>query len=53
MGFTDAAAAAAKGDAMAAQMAAGNALANCKQCHGLYREGDAQAGFKFKAGAVN
>jgi cytochrome c556 len=53
MGFADAAAAAAKGDAMAAQMAAGNALGTCKQCHGLYREGDAQSGFKFKAGAVN
>ena len=52
-GFADAAAAAAKGDAMAAQMAAGNALGTCKQCHGLYREGDAQSGFKFKAGAVN
>ena len=49
----DAAAAAAKGDLMAAQMAAGNATANCKQCHGLYREGDPQSGFKFKAGAVN
>jgi hypothetical protein len=47
-GFADAAAAAAKGDAMAAQMAAGNATANCKQCHGLYREGDAQSGFKIK-----
>ena len=53
MGFADAAAAAAKGDAMAAQMAAGNALATCKQCHGMYREGDPQSGFKFKAGAVN
>jgi hypothetical protein len=53
MGFADAAAAAAKGDLMAAQMAAGNATANCKQCHGLYREGDPQTGFKFKAGAVN
>ena len=52
MGFADAAAAAAKGDVMAAQMAAGNATANCKQCHGLYREGNAQEGFKFKAGAV-
>ena len=48
MGFSDAAAAAAKGDAMAAQMAAGNAAANCKQCHGLYREGDPQSGFKIK-----
>ena len=48
-GFADAAAAAAKGDLMAAQMAAGNATANCKQCHGLYREGDATAGYKIKA----
>src|SRR6266498_1329422 len=40
MGFADAAAAAGKGDVMAAQMAAGNATANCKQCHGMYREGD-------------
>ena len=52
MGFSDAAAAAAKGDAMAAQMAAGNAAGNCKQCHGLYREGDPQSGFKFKEGAL-
>jgi cytochrome c556 len=52
MGFADAAAAAAKGDVMAAQMAAGNATANCKQCHGLYREGSPTDGFKFKAGAV-
>jgi hypothetical protein len=51
--FTDAAAAAAKGDTAAAQMAAGNALGTCKQCHGLYREGDATTGYKFKAGAVN
>jgi hypothetical protein len=52
-GFADVAAAAAKGDTAAAQMAAGNALATCKQCHGLYREGDPQSGFKFKAGVVN
>jgi hypothetical protein len=37
---------------MKAQMAAGNALANCKMCHGMYREGNPQEGFKFKAGAV-
>jgi hypothetical protein len=47
-GFADAAAAAAKGDVMAAQMAAGNSLATCKQCHGMYREGDAQTGYKIK-----
>ena len=52
MGFADAAAAAAKGDVMAAQMAAGNATGSCKQCHGLYREGSPADGFKFKAGTV-
>jgi hypothetical protein len=51
--FSDAAAAAAKGDLMAAQMAAGNALGTCKQCHGLYREGGPQeGGYRFKAGTV-
>lgn len=53
MGFSDAAAAAEKGDAAAALTAATNAAGTCKQCHGLYREGDPQSGFKFKAGAVN
>jgi hypothetical protein len=52
-GFSDAAAAAAKGDLMAAQMAAGSAGQTCKQCHSVYREGDPQSGFKFKAGTVN
>ena len=47
-GFSDAAAAAAKGDLMAAQMAAGSAAQTCKQCHSVYREGDAQTGFKIK-----
>jgi hypothetical protein len=51
-GFTDAATAAAAGDGMKAMMAAGNATATCKQCHGAYREGNAQEGFKFKAGTV-
>ena len=51
-GFADAAAAAAKGDVMAAQMAAGSAAQTCKQCHSVYREGDPQSGFKFKAGTV-
>ena len=51
-GFADAAAAAAKGDVMAAQMAAGGAAQTCKQCHSVYREGDPQTGFKFKAGTV-
>jgi len=26
--------------------------ATCGACHKLYREGDAQSGFKFKAGAI-
>ena len=52
MGFAEVAAAAAAGDGMKAQMAAGNALANCKMCHGMYREGNAQEGFKFKAGTL-
>ena len=47
-GFADAAAAAAKGDAAAAAMAAGNAAMTCKQCHSVYREGDAQTGYKIK-----
>ena len=47
-GFADAAAAAAKGDLMAAQMAAGSAAQTCKQCHSVYREGDPQTGFKIK-----
>jgi hypothetical protein len=51
-GFADAAAAAAGGDAMKAQMAAANALGTCKQCHGLYREGNPQEGFRFKAGVL-
>ena len=52
MGFADAAAAAAKGDLMAAQMAAGNATAQLQAVPlGLYREGDPQTGFKFKAGS--
>jgi cytochrome c556 len=40
-------------DQMAAQ-AAGKEFggATCGACHKLYREGDAQAGFKFKAGVL-
>jgi hypothetical protein len=47
-GYADAAAAAAKGDTMAAQMAAGSAAQTCKQCHSVYREGDPQSGYKIK-----
>ncbi len=40
-------------DQMAAQ-AAGKEFggATCGACHKLYREGDAQSGFKFKAGVI-
>jgi cytochrome c553 len=34
---------------MKAQMAAGNIAGTCKQCHGMYREGDGQTGYKFNA----
>ena len=51
-GFTEAAAAAAAGDGMKAMMAANNARATCKQCHGTYREGNPQEGFRMKAGVL-
>jgi cytochrome c556 len=44
--------AAAAGDGMKAQTAANNILASCKQCHGMYREGDQQTGFRIKAGTL-
>jgi cytochrome c556 len=50
-GAMDAAAAAKAGDQMKAQMAAGNVGGACKQCHGTYREGDAQTGFRIAASA--
>ena len=50
-GAMDAAAAASAGDQMKAQMAAGNLGGTCKQCHGTYREGDAQTGFRIAASA--
>jgi len=51
-GATEAAAAATAGDAMKATAARGNITATCKQCHGVYREGDATSGFRIKAGTV-
>ncbi len=51
-GATEVAGAAAAGDQMKAMMAAGNIGGTCKQCHGLYREGDATAGYKIKAGVI-
>jgi len=52
MGASEAAAAATAGDAMKASAARSNMTATCKQCHGLYREGDAQAGYRIKAGVL-
>ena len=50
-GAKEAAAAAKAGDQMKAQMAAGNIGGTCKQCHGTYREGDPQTGFRIAASA--
>jgi cytochrome c556 len=50
-GAIDTAAAAKAGDQMKAQMAAGNIGGTCKQCHGTYREGDPQTGYRIKADA--
>ena len=52
MGASDTAAAAAAGDAMKATAARSNMTATCKQCHGMYREGDAQTGYRIKAGVI-
>ena len=48
-GAADVVAAAKAGDPMKAQQAQLNVGGTCKQCHGVYREGDAQTGYKFKA----
>ena len=50
-GAADVVKAAKAGDQMAAQMAAQNLGGTCKQCHGTYREGNAQEGFRLKADA--
>ena len=44
--------AAAAGDMAKAQMAADAMLASCKMCHGTYREGDQQTGFRIKPGVL-
>jgi cytochrome c556 len=50
-GAMDAAAAAKAGDQMKTQMAAGVTGGTCKQCHSVYREGDAQTGYRIAASA--
>ena len=52
MAATEAAGAATAGDGMKALAAANTMQAQCKQCHGTYREGDAQTGFRIKAGVL-
>jgi hypothetical protein len=48
-GAADTLAALKAGDTMKAQMSLANTQGTCKQCHGMYREGDAQTGYKFNA----
>jgi hypothetical protein len=50
-GAMDTVAAAKAGDQMKAQMSALNTGGTCKQCHGMYREGDAQTGYRIAASA--
>jgi cytochrome c556 len=49
---TETAGAAAGGDQMKTQMAADALLGQCKQCHGMYREGSQEAGFRIKPGVL-
>jgi cytochrome c556 len=49
---TSTAGAAAAGDQMKTQQAADSLLGDCKQCHGMYREGSQDAGFRIKPGVV-
>ena len=52
MAASEVAAAALAGDGTKAAAARGNMTATCKQCHGMYREGDAQSGYRIKAGVL-
>ena len=49
---TETAGAAAAGDQMKTQQAADNLVGDCKQCHGTYREGSQEAGFRIKPGVL-
>lgn len=51
-GAMDVVAAIKAGDQSKAAMAAGNIGGTCKQCHGMYREGNPQEGFRIKAGTI-
>ena len=52
MAASEVAAAATAGDGAKATAARSNMTATCKQCHGVYREGDAQTGYRIKAGVL-
>jgi hypothetical protein len=52
MAASETAAAATAGEATKAASARSNMTATCKQCHGTYREGTAQAGYRIKAGVL-
>jgi hypothetical protein len=52
MSASDAAAAATAGDAAKATAARVAMTGNCRQCHGTYREGDPQAGYRLKPGVL-
>lgn len=49
---SEAAGAAAAGNAEKAEAIASNMGGTCKQCHGLYRESDGQGGYRIKAAAL-
>lgn len=49
---TQTAGAAAAGDAMKAEMAAGTLLSTCRTCHDAYREADGNGGFRLRPGAL-
>src|SRR6476620_783562 len=49
---SESAAAATAGDATKAAASRSNMTGTCKQCHGVYRDGDAQTGYRIKAGVL-
>ena len=51
-GASGAAGAAGAGDAMKATQAAASIAGTCKECHTLYREGDAKTGYQIKPGTI-
>ena len=52
LGASEAAAAAAIGDATKTAAARSKMTATCQHCHGLYRQGDADSSYRIKAGGL-